>query len=268
MLRALTFAVVTLWGPAALAQAAQTDANQQLIEQTVVKNRLYTMKGRFEGTVTVGFTLINRLTEHYNFNGALGYNVSDTIAFELRGGYALSNQTGLARQVGSHLLGRDPTKEVKITSDLSGLWEMEANGVLGIRWAPLYGKISLMAELPVHFQAYLWGGGGGGTFHRQSLVYCQGGVSSPRSSDDVQCGNGYLTDDKATWLASAAFGMRFFTHQGGALKVEVRDYIFPDSYLVDIDRSVAERGGQTGSPSTNPGLTNLVMVDIGYTLFF
>ncbi len=37
---------------------------------------------------------------------------------------------------------------------------MGVNGSIGARWQPIYGKINLIAELPVHFQLYLWAGGG------------------------------------------------------------------------------------------------------------
>ena len=261
---ALVLALVSVTGTAAFAQTQPAaGSNQELIERVVVRNRLYNMGSRIEVTPTIGLTLVNRLTDTYNFNLGVAYNVSDTLAFQLRGGYAVSSQTGLARQVGEHLLQRDPKREVKVTDDMSGLWEMKGNALVGVRWAPLYGKISLLAELPVHFQAYLWGGGGVANFNRQSIVYCQGGVNRA----DGTCGN-WLTDAKVSWLASAAFGMRFFTHQGGGIVVEVRDYVFPDSYLINIDRSVAEAGGKTGDPSPNPGLTNLVLVDLGYSFIF
>ena len=100
------------------------------------------------------------------------------LALEARGGWAYSRHTGLADQIGSHLLGRNPVGsngsqgDLQETSDLSGLWEMKGNGALGVRWAPIYGKLGLMSELPVHFQFYVWGGGGAGTFERESLVVC------------------------------------------------------------------------------------------------
>lgn len=261
-LRVLLVAAISLASTVAGAQQ-QPPADDELIERVVVRNRLYTPSGKIELSPTVGLTLVNRLTDHYNFNLGVAYNLSDTLGFEVRGGYALSRHTGLARQVSEHLLMRDPTREVRVTDDLTGLWEMKGNGVLGVRWAPLYGKISLLAELPVHFQAYLWAGAGAGMFDRQSIVYCAGGVNRSEGT----CEN-WLRDSKVTWLGSAAFGMRFFTHQGGAIKVEVRDYLFPDSFLEGIDRAVAETGGATGTPATNPGLTNLVLVDLGYTFLF
>lgn len=266
-LRALLISFAALASSASLAQEAPSATDSDLIEKVVVRNRLYNMAGRFEVAPSVGLTLVNRLTDHYNFNLGLAWNVSDTLAFELRGGYALSRHTGLANQVAQHVMQRDPfppRRDLVTVSDLSGLWEMNANGVIGVRWAPLYGKISLLAELPVHFQTYIWAGAGGGTFKRESIVYCTTRVTDRANG---VC-DAFLTETKAGVLGSAAFGFRFFTHQGGGLKVEVRDYIYPDSFLVDIDRTVAEGGGQTGTQASNPGLINLVLIDLGYSIIF
>lgn len=261
---AFILAVASLAGPTAYAQNQPSATNQALIEHVVVRNRIYNMKGRFELTPTVGLTVVTKLTDQYNFNLGFAYNVSDTLAFEVRGGYAYSRHTNLADQVGSHLLNRDPKKEVKETDDMSGLWELKANGLAGVRWAPLYGKISLLAELPVHFQAYLWAGAGAGTFDRESIVYCQ----SVESRADGVCANWLTERNKVKWLGSVAAGMRFFTHQGGGIVVQLRDYVFPDSFLRKIDRTVAEANGPTGTPAANPGLTNLVLVDLGYSFIF
>ena len=258
----LLIATLALTATSATAQVA-TDS-QDLLERTVVRNRLYNVKGRFEVAPHVGFTMVDRLTNHWNFNVSAAYNLQETFALELRGGYALSRHTGLARQVSEHLLQRNPANEVQITSDLKNLWEMKANGLVGARWAPLYGKISLLAELPVHFQAYLWAGGGAGMFHRESIVYCQG------QADRAQgiCNGGWLEDDKVSWIASGAAGFRFFTHPGGGLRVEVRNYVWPDSFLEDINRRQAEAGQQTGVDASNPGLSQIVLLDLGYTFIF
>ena len=271
-LRALLCTAAALLSVSASAQDKKQD---ELIERVVVRNRLFQPGGKIELAPSVGFTLVNRLTDHYNFNLGVAWNMSDTLALELRGGYALSRHTGLANQVGEHVMQRDPNpprRDLVVVDDLSGLWEMKANGAIGVRWAPVYGKISLLAELPVHFQAYLWAGAGAGTFHRQSIVYC---ATTPDRGTGA-CGadnDQWLTEDKVSWLGSAAFGMRFFTHQKGAIKIEVRDYMYPDAFLEDIDRTVSEKSGDTtspatGTPASNPGLINLVLLDIGYTFFF
>src|SRR4051812_40299800 len=95
---------------------------QELIEKVVVRNRLYTMEGKAELGLNVGLTLLSRLTDHTNLNLDFAYNVSDTFAFELRGGYALSRNTGLANQIREHISANAALK-TNLT-DLSGLWEM------------------------------------------------------------------------------------------------------------------------------------------------
>lgn len=264
-LRAPLIALAALASSTSFAQDASSDSTG-LIEKVVVRNRLYNMSGRFELTPSVGLTLVTRLTDHYNFNLGFAWNVSDTLAFEVRGGYALSRHTGLANQVSEHVMQRNPNpprSDLVLVSDLSGLWEMNANGIVGVRWAPLYGKISLMAELPVHFQAYLSAGAGAGTFHRESIVYCTTVPDRATGTCDS-----LKTDDRVGALGTGALGFRFFTHQGGGIKVEIRDYIYQDDFLVDINRVDAESGRETGTPSTNPGLINLVMVDLGYSFIF
>lgn len=235
----------------------------ELIERVVVRNRLYTTGGKLEISPTLGFTILNRLTDHQNLNVGIAYNVSDSIAFELRGGYALSRHTGLADRIAENLLLRQPARELGIVDDMSELWEMQANGALGIRWNPIYGKISLLADLPVHFQTYIWVGGGVGTFFRESIVECLQ-VEAGRSA----CAQ-WAQESRVAPLASVAFGFRFFTHQGGAIRAEVRDYAFTDSYKERIDRQSSEGGGQpTGEPVSSPGFINLVLFDLGYVFFF
>src|ERR1700712_4790550 len=117
---------------------------QEVLEQVVVKNPLYSVRGKLELSLDAGMTVVNRLTYHYNFNLGVAYNITDRWALEVRGGYALSGHTGLAGQVGGNLLARSPSgpdAEVVTVNDLSNLWEMKANLVAGVRWAPLYGKI-------------------------------------------------------------------------------------------------------------------------------
>lgn len=245
---------------AALLASGSASAEGELIEKTVVRNRLFTVAGRPELGLNVGFMPMPRLTDHLNVNAHFAYNVSDTMAFELRGGYALSRHTGLANQIAEEVAA-DATM-LKVT-DLSDLWELNGNGMVGVRWAPIYGKISLMAELNAHFQAYLWLGAGGGQFHRESITIC-----NQRSGSTC---NAFYSEDRVGALASAALGARFFLASRHSLALEVRDYSFPDSYYQNVDRKQAESpasptGG--GELARNAGITNLVQLDVGYSFLF
>lgn len=289
-------ALVLMGAVKAFAQAAEEPA-EDVVEKISVKNRLYELGGRLELSGHVSFMILNQLTDHINLNVGVGYNIADTFAVEFRGGYAISRHTGLARQVSEQLLQRNPANEVKITDDLANLWEMNANGILGVRWQPIYGKLGLLAELPVHFQWYIWAGAGAGTFKRESVVYCtaqakrgsgvcgevyrSGGRDPVDRNDQLvdENGNGkqdfyWLTERKAGAIGSAAMGLRFFAYQKGGITLEVRNYLYPDSYRVQIDRTVAERQGDPNSPATtgeqatSPGITTLWMFDLGYTFLF
>ncbi len=239
------------------ALAASAAFGQDKIEKVVVRNRLYETGGKVEVGADVGVSVLSRLTDQTNLTAHLGYNLSNSWAVELRAGYGLSRHTGLANKI-----AEDFTSNTSILTadDLADLWEMNANGMVGLRWAPIYGKISLMAELPVHFQAYLWLGGGAAQFKRESIVYCTQG--SAGSCD------AYLTESKVGPVASLALGMRFFATPNHSIKVEVRDYSFPDSYRVDINRAAARSSSDTGTPMTSPGITNLAQIDLGYSYTF
>jgi outer membrane beta-barrel protein len=232
-------------------------AAQDLIENVVVRNRLFSTAGKNELGLNVGLTVMPRLTDHVQAHASYAYNFSEQWAVELRGGYAFSRQTGLARQVADEFA---KNSGVATANDLADLWEMNGNGVLGFRWAPIYGKVSLMAELPVHFQAYVWLGGGAAQFNRTSLVYCQSGTAT-------SC-NSYKEESKVGALFSAAIGSRFFFAANHGFRLEVRDYSFLDSYRVNIVRATARAGGDTGEETKTPGITNLVQFDLGYTFIF
>ena len=255
-------ALALLLLPAFTVPGAAFAAEDEVLERVVVRNRLFDLGGRLELTPSLGFMLVTRLTDHYTLSGDAAFNVLNTLAVEARASVAYSRQTGLARRIAQQFLQRDPVLGIERADDLSDGWQMRGSVLGGLRWAPIYGKISLLAEMPVHFQAFLSAGAGAGSFHRQSLVYCRQLVSR----DDGTCGD-WLTEDKVSGIASGALGIRFFTSQQGSLRFEVRDYVFPDSYLVNIDRVVAEAGGATGEPG-RAGLTHLVMLDVGYAFTF
>jgi outer membrane beta-barrel protein len=246
--------------------SASTALAQESLEKVVVRNRLYTPGGHFEAGVGVGFTLVNELVDHTNFTLNLSYNLSEAFAIEVRGGYAYSHHTSLADQISTDLLANQPHAGTagwpNVVDDMANLWEMKLNVLGGLRWSPIYGKISLLAEVPVHFQSYLWLGGGAGQFNRRSVVDCQ-------QLSGTTCG-AWETETRWTWIASAAFGLRFFLggYTGHSIHLEVRDLLWPDYYLVNIDRSIAGQGSPSGVPASSPGVTNLLLLDVGYSFVF
>lgn len=242
----------------AMPALAEDEPEGELVEKVAVRNRLFEVDDRFEVGGSIGLALLTRLTDHYNFNVTGAWNVAETFAIELRAGYAYSKHTGLADRIAKEFPAVGPTK----TADLKDLWEMTANGVIGARWQPIYGKLGLMAELPVHFQLYLWAGGGVGLFKRDSVIICA-------QKAGADCGT-YLSESKVGPLVSLALGTRFFITRRHAIGLEMRDYSYLDSYLENLDKKTVTAGTANpgGTPATNPGITNLVMLNVGYQFIF
>ena len=254
---------------------AAADEASDLVEQDAVRNRLFHVDGRWEVGADVGLTLVSRLTEHYNFTASVAYNLMESFAVELRGGYALSRHTGLAQRIADQFYkeqnagGMGPKNTV--FNDLSDSFEIKANFLLGARWQPIYGKVSLLAELPVHFQLYLWAGVGGALLSKESILVCNGAgtkVDPATGATVAACATPY-TENKFGPLASVAIGFRFFVTERNSFKIELRDYAFFDSYLTDVKYAQAftsPTGG--GTPATVAGVTNLIMFDLGYAFVF
>jgi outer membrane beta-barrel protein len=233
-----------------MAGAAYAEDTDELVEKVAVRNRLYSVEGRWELGGNVGFSFLPRLVDHYNLNLSGAYNIKDWFAVELRAGYAISRQTNLADQIQADFF---TNTTISKANDAADLWEMTGHGVIGARFQPIYGKLNLMSELPVHFQLYLWAGGGAGYFKRESMVLCA-------TRNGKECAE-FVTEGKVSPLVSLALGFRFFIGQQHAVKFEFRDWSYLDSYKVNMDRS-----GQGGEGRT--GITNLVQADIGYAFIF
>lgn len=269
---ASALAVLALWSAAAAASEP---------ERAAVRNRLYSTAGKLELSATAGLTPVEFLTDHKSLELGLAYNLSEQLALELDAGYAFSGHTSAAKAAGAQIAAADPAKGPSSSDDFSDLWQMTWNAQLTLRWAPIYGKISLAAELPVHFQAYVLAGGGVGRVAKDSLVYC---IGSPASRQAATCEPGAAGPNALTPLHETALkpvaafgaGLRFFVNRWAGLRLEVRDLAFPDSYRVGIDRAAAEADQAalgSGAPSqgqsaSKPGFTHLVFARIGAVFTF
>lgn len=256
------------------AGAALADENEELVEKVAVRNRLFSVEGRFELGANVGFSFLPRLTDHYNLNISAAYNLKEWFALEARGGYAISSMSQLARQVQSDYFLNTTMMMTRTASEASDTWRLTGHGVLGIRFQPLYGKINLMSEVPVHFQAYLFVGGGVTGLVRDSMVQCPDRQACyDYLSNDREGVNPFVTESKVSPLVSLALGFRFFVFDHHSVKFEVRDWSYLDSYRTGFTRTGCTNGrgcatADDGVESPNAGITNLVQFDLGYSFLF
>lgn len=238
-------------------------------ERVVVRNRLYNPQGQMEIGVQAGMSLVNKLVSHDNFQLAAAYNFTNEWAVEAFGGYAVSSHTDVADQANSSVAGYSPTS-LQVVDDFAGLWQLQWNVAAGARWAPIYGKLNLFADLPVHFQAYLALGAGVAGMERTSVTYClspaiedQNAIPSGKRCDDP------LVEKRTAPLAQFGGGLKFFMGPHAALRLEARDYAFPDKFQININRAQAATGDPAaGEPVSSPGFEHIIFLSAGVSYIF
>ncbi len=255
--------------------AAEEEDEGELVEKIVVRNRLFSVANRFELGVNAGFGLLSRMTDTYVLNASVAYNILEWLALEVRGGWALGGLTSVARAI------QDDYSASGTASDASDAWQMTGHGVLGLRFQPIYGKLNLFGEGSLHFQFYLWVGGGVTGLRKESLVACAGGSSSctqwlaggrQGASPFTFDGDTSGTFNKISPLGSLALGFRFLFGREAdhSFKLEARSWSFLDSYLVGITKNQVSEANPTGGGTEAPGvgLTNVMTIDLGYAFIF
>lgn len=220
---------------------------------------------RTELSVTVGLQLNVHLVEHQVFAASLAHNFTDSLAVEARIGYARSGHTAFAAKTAAAFFVQSLTA-IPMVTDLGDLWELKGHGMLAVRWGPIVGDVSVFDELFFIAQPYLWLGVGAGQFERTSIAVCNAAGTLPNGKRGCLA---FLKNDKAAVIVSGAIGVRHFLHRRHVIRLELRDTVWADEYLANVDRRAALDPATPqgfGTPVTS--LTHLVQLDVGYTFFF
>lgn len=263
--RSLLPLLITLLGGAIatpeIAQAQQQQRDDEIIDRVVVRNRKHSVWNTLELSPTFGLSLVNRMTQQYNVQLGVGFNFTEEWGLDVRGGYALGDLTSVGTSARER---RQGTTEVEPVDEFKDLWRMTWQALLMPRWSPIYGKLNIVTELPIHFQAYVTAGGGMVGLESESIVYCQGGGGG-------SC-DGFLKEERQSFAIAAGLGFRFFVAQGIGLRLELLDMMYPDQYRrqIDMEAAAAEApGSEPGEGTlTDSGLTNVLFFNVGATLNF
>ena len=266
-LQSLGLLAALVWG------AARADDGDS-VEHVAVRSRLFEVGGRWEVGARFGLSMVSFLTDTYNFNLSVAYNPLEWLAVEARGGYAVSFNNFVAEQSAVSVY----QLKVAQLNELTGTWGLGANGVLGLRLQPIYGKLNLVADLPVHFQVYLWAGGGVASLSRTSPTLCL--YPNTAVNDPQRCvvsdGNGtrvewanYVSERRLSPLVSLALGLRLFIAQHHAVGLEVRSWSYTDAFYRGVNREQVSPATPTGGGRlVTSGFTHLAQIDLGYVVMF
>ncbi|HEX5751393.1 MAG TPA: outer membrane beta-barrel domain-containing protein [Archangium sp.] len=175
-----------------------------------VSGHLFLKQGRFEFSPSATLSIKDAFFSKYILGGTLTYHPSETLGLSLRAGYAL-NTVASAAQIctftgddGSTRGCRRPTYE-ELDGEAPG--QLTLMGGVDVQWAPIYGKISLLAEQFLHFDLY-------GVVGATAVQY-----RGPAKTAELTGGG------------NVGVGMRFFLNRWVTVRTEFRDLIYVEKAL-------------------------------------
>jgi outer membrane beta-barrel protein len=159
-----------------------------------VSRKTFLKKGRFELEPALGISTNDAFFRRWMVGARGSYHIIESLALDFGGSFAVFPE---------------PLNPVRLISDDGGTVEFEdLSGFLGyadvgVDFAPIYGKVSLMSEYVIHFDAFV-SGGLGATFDQVG--------SFVHPAMEIGLGTRiFLTD----WLV---------------LRTDLRDYIYPQDF--------------------------------------
>ncbi|AKU91312.1 outer membrane beta-barrel domain-containing protein [Vulgatibacter incomptus] len=225
---------------AALEAAADAKASNAVAPQTnldlderirPVSGHLFLKDGRHEISPTIAISLGDPFYSKTLFGLRYAYHLDEKWMLGLNASWATSSPSGAVSRCDSSGQGcRLPTKEelVRAPGDFGILAGVDAS------WAPLYGKISVLAESVLHFDTYFLAGAG----------VIESKVAPPGGSE---------VEAKFLPEIHLGVGQRYVLSRWAALRLEIRDVI----YRVEIQ-------GKTGKEQSTQ---NQLLFGVGLSFF-
>ncbi|HZJ52861.1 MAG TPA: outer membrane beta-barrel domain-containing protein [Myxococcaceae bacterium] len=197
----------------------------------------FLMARRFEIAPTFSLSFRDAFWTKYVVGATLTYHFTETLGLALRGGYAFTSVSGAAQVCPSPTEACfSPSKE---QLDGKGPGQIKLITALDFEWAPLYGKISLLAEGFAHFNLYL--------------------IAGPTAVQYKAPKDGSVPGSDSAWAVGgeAGLGMRFIFNRWMALRFELRDVIYRE-----------KTQGATETTGASYQVRNQLFFDIGLSFFF
>jgi outer membrane beta-barrel protein len=196
-----------------------------------VQGKLYQVSRRWEVGVAFATALNTSLVDQYGGLLSISYHPNEWLDV---GVDLLANRTslsGLSGQIRDKLPSRASpgTGQPNTGDEIEGADQMRGGALVMARFAPVYGKLNLAAELPVHFQAFLLAGAGAAAFKHESVNLCA-------SPGNAACAPGdYQIASSLKPIGEAGGGMRFYLGQRWSLRTELRAFLYPATVLRGAD---------------------------------
>jgi outer membrane beta-barrel protein len=176
-----------------------------------VSGHLFLMKGRFEISPGVSFSVRDAFFSKYNVGLMLNYHFTEELGIRLRGGYSFATPSGTAQICETDAAGlrscRVPSVNELVDKGAYGNTPLLVD--LALEWAPLYGKLAFIAEAFVHFNFYINLGA--------TLVLYQNASPGLQPVMNVTVGG------------NVGLGMRWFFTRWLTARLELRDVLYSEA---------------------------------------
>ena len=223
---------------------------------TVVQRKLYRMTGRWEAGAAFGIATNTALVDQMGALASLSYHTNEWLDVGVEALFNHTALSSLAQNVRADLC-RAPgncRSPLQRRSEFSNDNQLRAGGFALARVAPIYGKFNLAGELSAHFQAFLLGGAGAASVHRESVNLCADPGTAACQS--------YQQSDALKGVGVLGAGFRFYFNQRFSIRSEIRGYLFRSSYKLDNDLTRPESG------TAHDYLAAIATVNAGVSILF
>ncbi|WP_375766506.1 outer membrane beta-barrel domain-containing protein [Archangium gephyra] len=176
-----------------------------------VSGHLFLKQGRFEFSPSATLSIKDAFFSKYILGGTLTYHPTETLGLSLRAGYSLNTVASAAQICTFSGEGTTTTRGCRRPSyeelDGEAPGQLTLMGGVDVQWAPIYGKISLLAEQFLHFDLY-------GVAGATAVQY-----RGPAKTAELTGGG------------NVGVGMRFFLNRWVTVRTEFRDLIYVEKAL-------------------------------------
>ena len=211
------------------AQALQGGEDPALLP--VLVDKRYGGENRHQLSAMFATSMVTKYTEGIGGYLSYQYNFIDMLGVEVGGGFFNTSETSIMQEIRA-TNGEDPVLEDQFALQ----WTAMAN----IVFVPIYGKMSFASEFDPAFDLYLLAGGGVvGT--RRGIGF--GGDGTPASFES-----------KTTWGVDVGGGFRFYFTRLIALRLEFRNWFYPDPSTAQTPATQQDIGGVTSVLNFQAGL--------------
>jgi outer membrane beta-barrel protein len=258
-LKTCLIATSLLLGTLQTAQAEDHPGSEALAESqadstpaNVVQNRFFLKTGRLETSGMGGYVPNNPMVKRFVASLLGAYHFSETFAAE--GAFLFSPDLGTNDLKGlTHTLVDIAHTGSGEASFQQPLDKMVMGATFAARWAPFYGKINVIGESVLNFDAYGVLGLGMLSLQQYYAIYDESVGQAPFT-------NLVTNEKKVVITPNFGLGFNFFLNQTMALKIDARSYFY-------VAKKPQYDGGPGAAAVTESRLYNNFVASVGLSFF-